>query len=230
MGFVRTAAILLVPCVIAFAASGCVSPSGQQRAQVTTTEMGAYSTQAATLHKLVDQTVESLNKIVSERATNPRAHYDAFSKSLVAMEQQMGRTASSAKRMNAKGDAYFQTWDLELGTITNLEIRKRSEARRSEVMAAYAKVDVAQQAQKDTFDKFVANLRDLHKCLRTDLTPLGISAVTDLIEKAGVEAKHVKAKIDTAVKEVEAMRASLNVPAPQPTPANQTKNTETNSK
>jgi len=74
----------------------------------------------------------------------------------------------------------------------NEDIRIRSEARRNEVAARFARISQQYDDARVAFQPYMSDLRDVQKALSTDLTSGGLSAITEIAAKTTRDAAPLK--------------------------------------
>jgi uncharacterized protein YhaN len=150
---------------------GCAS-TGPQQALKTTSSMRDTKDELLLTKAQVRATMTSLNSLVGESENDLRTQYAQYSKEVKSTDRQAKKLRDRADKMNAQSGAYFTTWEKNLETIQNPDIRKRSEERRAQAFDSYKKIDTAMQSANEAFDPFLSNLKDIQRYLGNDLTAL----------------------------------------------------------
>jgi hypothetical protein len=97
-----------------------------------------------------------------------------------------------ADEMKAQGAAYFAKWDKESARMQNEDIRHRSQERKQEVAANFARISQQYDETKTLFQPFMSDLRDVQNYLNTDLTAGGLAAIKDVAAKSASDAIPLK--------------------------------------
>jgi hypothetical protein len=116
--------------------------------------------------------------------------------------------------MNAQSGSYFDTWQIELETIQNPDIRKRSEERRAKAFDSYKKIDTAMQAANESLVPFISDLQDIQRYLGNDLNAQGIAAIADVVKKTNTNAGAVEKKLDAAITEIDRVAGEMSYSTP----------------
>jgi len=83
--------------------------------------------------------------------------------------------------------------------VSNPEIRKLAEERKAKLQATFESIKGFMEPARDEFNPWLADLKDLQKCLSNDLTIGGIDAAEELIGKAKTEGREVQQTLDKVV-------------------------------
>lgn len=188
---------------------GCAS-TGPQQATKTTSSMRDAKDELLLTKAQVRATMTSLNSLVGQSENDLRKQYDQFTKEVKSTDKQAKMLRDRAAKMNAQSGAYFETWEKNLETIQNPDIRKRSEERRAKAFDSYKKIDTAMQSTNEAFDPLLADLKDIQRYLGNDLTAQGIAAISEVVEKANANATVVEEKLDAMIAEIDRVAAEMS--------------------
>lgn len=195
--------IMALPCLTA-----CQTP-GRERVSDTQAVLVDLREELTEGKLQIDRTMIALKKLSSHQGdlTEP---YDAF-------VDQMDTTSSHAEEMKARLDEmkirskeYFDGWARDAEAISNAEMRKRSEARRSELMAIYKSIEDSMQAAGSAYQPFISDLNDIQRFLEADLSGGGLEAIGDLIQKTDEKAKVVNALIQKIIEGLQRAEAAMS--------------------
>ena len=152
----------------------------------------------------------TLNNLVEKPAADLKPQFLSFSAALDTLVAAAKKAEVSGDRLVRSNAAFMAAWEKQLTTITNAEVRSRSEARKTEVSGRF---DVAHkqylQAQ-GTLRPLIGYLQDLRKTLSTDLTPGGLEAVKGLAANANTTVSKAQADLVQAIAELKALSASTS--------------------
>jgi len=117
------------------------------------------------------------------------------------------RIYNARMRSNA---VFLAAWDKQLTTITNADVRSRSEARRKEVGDQFntAQSDYAQA--QDALRSLIDYLQDIRRALSTDLNANGVEAVKPLVGNANTTATKVQTALTQANASLTALSAQMS--------------------
>ncbi len=196
--------------------AGCAT-SGYKQADKTGVGIAGFRKEVVGLKKSVDSAMVNLSGVTQAAATDPRKAFEAFNKSVDQVEKARSRASKRAAEVKTAGAAYFKTWEAQLATISNEEIRLIAEQRKAEWMEIFSKFGPMLEEAKNDFDPFLANLRDLRSFLSQDLTVSGVDAANSIIEQTRNDGIELQGALDNLIDELNSLSAIL-------TPASRTKN------
>jgi len=152
----------------------------------------AAAIQAQTESQALAGTMATLNNLVDKPAPDLRLPFQSFSASmegLVATLKQGGVCGDHLVRSNA---IFLASWSKDLTTITNADVRSRSEARRTEVSKQIDAATARYKQAQDALRSLVDYLQDIRRALSTDLTQGGVEAVKPLVGNANATTSKVQ--------------------------------------
>jgi peptidoglycan hydrolase CwlO-like protein len=203
----RTCFALLMSAMLAVTA--CRTTPGRERVTDTQQVLQDLRVELTEGKMQIDRTMMALKKLSSHQGdlTEP---YEAF-------VDQMDTTASQAEEMKARLDdmkvrskEYFDGWTKDTEAISNVEMRKRSEARRAELMAIYKDIENAMQAAGNAYQPFISDLQDIQRFLEADLSGGGVEAISDLIQETDKKAKVVNALIQKIIEGLQRAESAMS--------------------
>ena len=190
-------------CVVALAgtlavSSGCASGPD---AKGTVDSMSAFGNEVAKVKDSIDNAVRALEGVVNSPAGDLKANFEAYTKSVKALEEQSKVVQRHADDMKAKGDEFFKEWETSK-TVTP--------ERRSELAAAYAKIKEDIVLAREKFTPYLASLKDIDSYLSLDLSIKGLNSVSELVKKAKDNGAQVKSRIDSVLVQLNSVRGMLS--------------------
>jgi TolA-binding protein len=197
---------------------GCAS-TGLQQASKATSSMRDTKDELLLTKAQVRATMTSLNSIVGQSENDLRKQYDQYTKEVKSTDKQAKKLRDRADKMNAQSGAHFATWEKNLETIQNPDIRKRSEERRTQAFDSYKKIDTAMQSANEAFDPFLSNLKDIQRYLGNDLTALGILSIFPVFENVNANATTVEERLDAVIAEIDRVAAEMSTSKGSQTPS-----------
>lgn len=172
-------------------ATGCAS-TGNDKSASTVKSLAKSSRLIDKGTVLIDQTLANLNDLVTNPNPDLRKQSAAFSSSLNDLGSIAKDVSCKADEMKAQGAAYFAKWDKESARMQNEDIRHRSQERKQEVAANFARISQQYDETKTLFQPFMSDLRDVQNYLNTDLTAGGLAAIKDVAAKSASDAIPLK--------------------------------------
>lgn len=185
------------------------SAAGYKLADKVGASIAEFRDEIVTIKKDVDITLAALDKVVTTAVTDPRSAFKDFDKAVPRIEDSAKKAKKRAEDIKARGRAYFQAWEKELGTVNNAEIRKLAEERKAKLQATFDGIRTSMEPVRDQFNTWLADLKDLQKYLSNDLTIGGIDAAKELIGKAKTEGHGVQQSMDKVIGELNTIVATL---------------------
>jgi chromosome segregation ATPase len=165
----------------------------------------------------LDATVAALHAI-TEQPNDMAAQRKTFEKALASVEKTAESVSETAADMTAKGQAYFQEWDVQLASIQNEDIRERSADRRKAIEASFKELQDQYGEAKTAFDPLLADLRDMRAALKSDLTHEGVAGLKPEVKDIDKEAASVKKELTDLVEQFRKLGVGLKSGAPPPAP------------
>lgn len=159
--------------------------------------------------KAVDTTMAALGKIVAEATTDPRKAFKEFDKSVPDIDSAAAKAKKRAGDMKEKGKKYFDTWEKDLGSVNDPEIRKLAEERKAKLQTAFGNIKTTMEPARDQFNAWVSQVKDLQKYLSQDLTISGIDAARELIAKSRKEGAALQQSLDSVIAELNTVVAAI---------------------
>ncbi|MCK4787760.1 MAG: DUF2959 family protein [Desulfobacteraceae bacterium] len=211
MGKKRITFICLTILVIGMTAFtvGCAT-TGPQRQTKATSSMGDTKDELVLTKAQVRATMASLNTLVGQPVTDLGTKYKQFVKEVKNTDKRATSLRKQTERMNTQSGSYFDTWQTELETIQNPDIRKRSEERRAKAFDSYKKIDTAMQGANESLVPFISDLQDIQRYLGNDLTAQGIAAIADVVNKTNTDAETVEKKLGAVITEIDRVAAEMS--------------------
>lgn len=191
----------MVVCIVA-AAMFALSPGCKSSpdAKATVNSMSTFGVEIATVKDSIDGTVKALEAVVGTQPSDLKANFDAYAKSVTALDQQANVVREHAAKMKALGDEFFKEWEAEASV---------SPARRTELTASYAKIKEDMALAKEEFTPFLKSLNDIESYLRLDLTLTGIHSIAGLVKQAQDTGARVKSRIDAVLVQLNSVRGMI---------------------
>jgi hypothetical protein len=187
-------------CLVAAALAGC---SSGPDAKATADRMGAFGLETAKVNDAIDDTTKSLDALVGAQPADIKPRFEAYTKSLAALDEQAKVVRAEAEKMKASGDAFFKEWETDAAATVSPE-------RRAELSAAYAKIKEDMAVAGEAFTPFLASLKDIQSYLSLDLSLKGINSVAEIVKTAKGNGAQVKSHIESVITQVNSVRGMLS--------------------
>ena len=174
---------------------GAYKPVGGKTLEVTELRESVKATRLA-----LNRTTDSLNRIPGSPA--PQQAYEAFRASLNDFDKTSDRMLKQSEDVRKRGRELFAEWSAETESIQDPQIRAVAEERRRKMREAYNTMLTPFMTARTDLNVVRSNLHDLQKGLALDLTPDGINAHREPIDRITREGA-------TSVRSLDAYAAQL---------------------
>jgi hypothetical protein len=173
------------------ALAGCSSnPKGPERTAKAVESFRDTRQHLADASKQVGVTNESLRKLTVATGGDLRPMFNAYAENVRKTQDMAKGARERADSMRKKTDAYTAQWQKEFNTISDPELRRKSEQRVASAKADFEKVRNAAEDVKTAYKPYMQGLQDVQQYLTNDLTAEGLQSVgnkaNDTISKGGV--------------------------------------------
>jgi ABC-type transporter Mla subunit MlaD len=163
---------------------GC-SSVGFKTGDTTATSFQKASRQVQAESRALDATIAALDDLVSSPATDLKPQFKTFSRCLDRMVDSVEQTDKAIARTREQSGEYFNAWDEELDAMNYGIIRSHSESRKSAVSNQVESVCQRYEETQAVVRPLISYFTDIQKALGTDLTAEGVTAVKEIVRKAG---------------------------------------------
>jgi len=204
--------LALLGCVAAWAlfGTGCATTeTGYHQAERTGDRMAHLRKDIRDIQSAIDETTEALDAIVATAETDPRKPFTRFDKAVDNLETADFKAKRSADEMRDEGKLFFELWQLDIANTRNEDVRKLAESRKTELSKNFQNISRISVMVKDDLNPWISDVRDLHKYLNNDLTPGGISAASDMIQKYTARGEAVKKSLNLLIEELNVVETSI---------------------
>jgi hypothetical protein len=196
--FFRSMALWIVAAGAFAVSTGCASSPD---AKSTVVSMSTFGVETAKVKDSIDGSVKSLEVVVGSQPGDIKVNFDAYAKSVKALDRQAKVVRERANEMKVMGDEFFKEWEAPASV---------SPERRAELTASYAKIKEDMTLAKEEFTPFLASLKDIESYLRLDLSLKGIHSTAELVKKAKDDGARVKSRIDAVLTQLNSVRGMLS--------------------
>ena len=187
LSFVRSMAIWAAAAGAFTISSGCASSPD---ASETVASMNTLGVEVTRVKDSIDHTLKALDGVVKTDPNDIRTNFEAYTKSVAALDKQANVVRKRAEEMKALGDEFFKEWETP---------ESMTPERRSQLNASYAKIKSDMTMAKEQFTPFQKSLKDIESYLKLDLSPTGINSMGELVKKAKHDGGQVKSHIDAVL-------------------------------
>lgn len=179
-------------CAMVLWLGGCQGKPADQATQNINTFKHAHQ-QMTDARAQVGKTLASLDKYCQKPGLDT---YNDFVNQIDETQRQADAIRSTAMMMRDQGDSYFATWDAELSTMTNVDLRNESAAQKSATQQAYHEIAAKAPEVRTAYDKFMDDLTNLRTYFDRDKTASGVAAASSLIARTQSDGAELQRQLD----------------------------------
>jgi len=179
--------------------AGC---SSGPDATETIDSLGKFGQETARISDSVESSLKALEALVGTTGEDLKTPYQAYAKSVDALDEQGKVVKTHAADLQAKGNDFFKAWEADAAETVTPE-------RRAKLAEAYAKIKSDSIKAREEFEPFLAALKDVKGYLALDLTRKGVDSMKDQTGKARTAGAGVKSSIAAVVQQTNYVRRML---------------------
>jgi hypothetical protein len=201
----------VLPLILLSVASACVS-SGYERARATADKTGTYREDLVHLGEQVGLATDALRALSENPGDSPRSNqetFETFGRELSNLEAGAAHSRKTYGRMDGRAASFFGGWSEDAAQITDADLKKSAEERRTALQANYKRLAEGQEATDQALGRFVRELTDLRLYLEHDLTADGIAKAKGSIQKALADGAALREQIHQQVRATDEARDAL---------------------
>lgn len=184
---------------------GCASPKRELPPQATSqlVEMRDQLTDG----KAAIQTVNDAASDLSERPRSDLTpQVDRLSKELESLNAVAAKSRSDAQAADAQAQAYFSKWQEQIKTMSG-DVAESASKREEEARASYGRLTMKIDELRPLYRRYVDDLTEAEKYLKTDTTAPGLDVVQPKLKEAIKHEPALLKKIDETIAEIDRIRA-----------------------
>jgi hypothetical protein len=166
--------------------------------------------QAQTERQALAGTLATLTNLAGKPAADLKPQFESFNAALDGLAEAAKQGGVTGERLVRSNAVFLAAWAKDLTTITNADVRSRSETRRTEVSK---QIDVATSHYKQAQDalwSLIHYLQDVRRALSTDLTAQGVEALKPSANNANATASKVQDALSQANTSLTALSAQMS--------------------
>ena len=145
--------------------------------------MDATRSEVARIRYQVAITLDELNRLRKENM-ELRPQFQRYADELTKMEVQAQVARNRVISMEERGQAFFKTWEDQIKSIANADIREQAQKRYDKRVKSYNKIVKAMTEARDELKPFLSDLNDVKKLLDSELSRESVKSANNLIKQA----------------------------------------------
>jgi|WetSurMetagenome_2_1015567.scaffolds.fasta_scaffold55618_2 septal ring factor EnvC (AmiA/AmiB activator) len=178
------------------------------QAQAAKAKMDATRAEVAKIRNQVGLTLEELNRMRKD-SVELRDQFQKYAAELAKMEEQAKVARDRVITMEARGHAFFKTWEDQIKSISNADIREQAQKRYNKRVKSYNKIVKAMTEARDELKPFMSDLNDVKKLLDSELSRESVKSAGNLIKQANWHGEDVVDSLKDVETELDRVSAEL---------------------
>lgn len=219
---IRPVSTLIIAATLA-AVTGCASNGNYQQGSATGAGLVNASDKIANGTNKIDATLNSLNDLVNNPQGDLAPKYKKFNNSLSDLQAMSDDVKKRFTDARTSGNQYFQSWDQQLASIKDPDLKNNSAQRKAGVQKEYDELKRAYAKVQMDFGPFMTSLKDIQTALGTDLTVGGVASVKGTAARANTNGTDLKKSMAQLSADFRDLGTAMQTSAPPAQPATATK-------
>jgi hypothetical protein len=146
-----------------------------------------------------DKTMSDYNAILNSEVDNPEKAFKSLSKDIDKSEKLWKTANKSFDSMQKAGNKLFSSWQKEVDTFTNEQMKQISMEQLEKGNAKYQQMVEQMSAAKEAYEPFISSLNEQALFMGRDLSTAAIEALQPLAEELNASAATLLASIDAVL-------------------------------
>jgi len=138
----------------------------------------------------------------------------AFSSEFQRLQVDSVQMRARSQAMQARGDAYFDSWQEQMKRIKDPQLRAHVESQRPAFQEHFQKIKALSQEGRAAFGPFLAGMRKVRNSLEKDPASLGTQTVQETLASTRAQGEKVDRYLTDIRHELDSMMAMLTAPSP----------------
>lgn len=160
-------------------------------------------------------TVNSIDALTKQKSGDMKPTFDTFVAQIGKTQTAADTTKKRIEKMVAEADTHFGTWQKEVDSIFNPDLKKKAQKRLQSVQKDYNEVVTDMKQAGSRFSSLLSDLNDIQKTLVHDLNPDGVKSVKSSVSSAQWNLKSARGAINDAIEGLAKIEKSLGTTASQ---------------
>lgn len=149
--------------------------------------------------------ITALDRVVDPKQADLRASYDSFSKALAAFDADAAAMEQVAGTEHSNGQKFLSSWEQDLASYANGDVRTEGESRRKEVLEAFTETQTSVDKALASVAELQVLAGDIKKYLDNALSTEGVDHISSVADEARKSSGKVADLIDSATKAIDHM-------------------------
>jgi hypothetical protein len=205
----RTAAFAALLALALAPTSRALAADSTDEAKATKAKIDSLRTESGKIRSQIGLTLEELNRLHKD-SVDLREQFQKYSVEVSKMQDQAKVARDRAAVMGEKGKAFFQSWEDQINSIRNEDIRKQAQKRYEKRVNSYNKIVKAMIEARDELVPFLSDLSDIKKLLDSELTRGSVKSAKNLTKEANAHGEDVVDSLKDVETELDRVSAELD--------------------
>ena len=136
--------------------------------------------------------------------------YGTFVAQIQETQRQADDIRDTSAKMHDLGDTYFASWDAELASMTNADLKRQSASQKEATQQAYRQIAAQAPNVRAAYEKFMDDLRNLRTYFDKDKTASGVASASSLIAKTNADGAELQRQIDQETANLSQVQGMFN--------------------
>jgi hypothetical protein len=191
---------------------GCVSNEPGSTNGRPGSGIAEYRKVATDAQKALGRALSSLTAVSGQSNQCSPEVLSAFSSEFQRLQVESVQIRARSQAMQARGDAYFDSWQEQMERIKDPQLRARIESQRPAFQGHFQKIKALSQEGHAAFGPFLAGMRKVRNSLEKDPASLGTQTVQVSIASTRAQGEKVDRYLTDIRHEFDSMMAMLTAP------------------
>ncbi len=193
-------------------ATGCASGQHNSTHPRPGSGIAQYRQVTMDAQKALRRAMASLATVSAQSNQCPPKVVTAFSTELQRLQVKSMQIRERSQAMQARGDAYFQSWHEQLARVQDPKFRALAEQHRPELQEDFMKIKELSRQARESFAPFLAGLRSVRNSLEKDPSSLGTAEIQNTIAATKQHGDEVQRCLADIRHVLDSAAALLNLP------------------
>ena len=202
-GIVHSVLTIVALCLLGTWAGGCQGKPADQATQNINTFKQLHN-ELEDSRKQVGTTLAALESYTKKPELDT---YNQWVSEVQSLEMQADKVRNTAAVMNDQGEAYFMTWDAELASMSNSDLKERSADQKAATQQAYHQIGAQAPQVRMAYDKFMGDMHNLQPYFERDKTAAGVAAASSLLTTANSDGAELQRQLDQELASLDRVHA-----------------------
>jgi hypothetical protein len=198
---------------------GCVSSEPNSTNLKPGSDISEYSKAVADAQKTLGRALSSLSTISAQSSPPSPKAVAAFSDEFQRLEVESMQLRERFQAMQARGDAYFESWHEQMAQDKEPQRRALVENQRPALQEHFQKIKALSQEGHEAFGPFLSGFRKLRNSLEKDPGSLGTQTMQETLASTRAQGEQVQRCLVAIGRELDSMSALLTPSANAKSPS-----------